>query len=237
MTHRSPDLLQTEEPFTLSERRSSSDSNKASSGEVSPYDNNSPVLSERRGEPGSPGSEQLFRVPEQYSLVGQVAGWSREPGAETWGSKGEPMTYVSLAFFPPKIAVCPWTVFFFFFFFFFNLCQEKPAIFGSMLVENGPHWPISYNTIHITSMSLMSGFWIWTLVCLKVSFFLPVVQKNYEDACLLMLFDFSFVCHCVCGGVWPCFAPSRRCVGGACEHLGDVAQYSETVAQWPTIRR
>ncbi|XP_070786783.1 rho GTPase-activating protein 6-like isoform X3 [Enoplosus armatus] len=83
----SPDLLQTEEPFTLSERRSSSDSTKASSGEVSPYDNNSPVLSERRGEPGSPGSEQLFRVPEHYTLVGQVAGWSREPGADTWGAK------------------------------------------------------------------------------------------------------------------------------------------------------
>ncbi|XP_045911750.1 rho GTPase-activating protein 6-like isoform X2 [Micropterus dolomieu] len=83
----SPDLLPTEEPFTLSECRSSSDSNKASSGEVSPYDNNSPVLSERRGEPGSPGGEQLFRVPEQYSLVGQVAAWSREPGADTWGTK------------------------------------------------------------------------------------------------------------------------------------------------------
>lgn len=85
----SPDLLQSEEPFTLSERRSSSDSNKASSGEVSPYDNNSPVLSERRGEAGSPAGEQLFRVPEQYSVVGQVAGWSREPGADTWGSKEE----------------------------------------------------------------------------------------------------------------------------------------------------
>uniref|UniRef100_A0A8P4GJZ4 Rho GTPase activating protein 6 n=1 Tax=Dicentrarchus labrax TaxID=13489 RepID=A0A8P4GJZ4_DICLA len=84
----SPDLLQTEEPFTLSERRSSSDSNKASSGEVSPYDNNSPVLSERRGEPGSPGSERLCRVPEQYTLVGQVAGWNREPGSDTlWGTK------------------------------------------------------------------------------------------------------------------------------------------------------
>ncbi|XP_040888471.1 rho GTPase-activating protein 6-like isoform X3 [Toxotes jaculatrix] len=84
----SPDLLQSEEPFTLSERRSSSDSNKASSGEVSPYDNNSPVLSERRGEPESPGSEQLFRVPEQYTLVGQVSGWGREPGAaDTWGTK------------------------------------------------------------------------------------------------------------------------------------------------------
>ncbi|KAL6115403.1 arhgap6 [Pungitius sinensis] len=84
----SPDLLQSEESFSLGERRSSSDSNKVSSGEVSPYDNNSPVLSERRGgEPGSPGGESLFCVPEQYALVGQVAGWSREPGADTWGSK------------------------------------------------------------------------------------------------------------------------------------------------------
>ncbi|KAL3999374.1 nuclear factor, interleukin 3 regulated [Sarotherodon galilaeus] len=80
-----PDLLQPEEPFALSERHSSSDSNKASSGEVSPYDNNSPVLSERRGEPGSPASEQLYRVPEQYSLVGQT-------GAVTWGYKGERCT-------------------------------------------------------------------------------------------------------------------------------------------------
>ncbi|KAK9524007.1 hypothetical protein VZT92_017878 [Zoarces viviparus] len=80
----SPDLLQSEESFSLSERRSSSDSNKVSSGEVSPYDNNSPILSERRGEPGS---EPLFCVPEQYTLVGQVAGWSRELGADTWGSK------------------------------------------------------------------------------------------------------------------------------------------------------
>ncbi|XP_041834223.1 rho GTPase-activating protein 6-like isoform X3 [Melanotaenia boesemani] len=83
----SPDLLQSEEPFNLNEHHSSSDSNKVSSGEVSPYDNNSPVLNERRGEPGSPGGDQNFRVPEQYSVVGQVAGWSRESGADTWGSK------------------------------------------------------------------------------------------------------------------------------------------------------
>ncbi|XP_030010336.1 rho GTPase-activating protein 6 isoform X2 [Sphaeramia orbicularis] len=83
----SPDLLQSEEPFALSERRSSSDSNKASSGEVSPYDNNSPVLSERRGEAGSPGSEQLFRVPEQFTLTGQVSGWNKEAGADTWAAK------------------------------------------------------------------------------------------------------------------------------------------------------
>lgn len=53
MNHRSSDLLQTEEPYTPSECRSSSDSNKVSSGEVSPYDNNSPVMSERRAEPDS----------------------------------------------------------------------------------------------------------------------------------------------------------------------------------------
>ncbi|XP_076008575.1 rho GTPase-activating protein 6-like isoform X2 [Genypterus blacodes] len=74
----SPDLLQPEEPFALSERRSSSDSNKVSSGEVSPYDNNSPVLSERRGE----------LVPEQYTVVGQVSGWSSEHGADSWAAKG-----------------------------------------------------------------------------------------------------------------------------------------------------
>ncbi|XP_055083312.1 rho GTPase-activating protein 6-like isoform X3 [Periophthalmus magnuspinnatus] len=83
------DLHQPEEPFTLSERRSSSDSNKASSGEVSPYDNNSPVLSERR-EGGSPGNEALFRIPEQ--LPGQGHNWNKEKEtiseehANIWGT-------------------------------------------------------------------------------------------------------------------------------------------------------
>lgn len=93
---RSPDLLQPEEPFTLSERRSSSDSNKASSGEVSPYDNNSPVLSDRR-EAGSPGNDQLFRIPEQYNLTGQVAGWNREGGAETLSAKGRKWLSIELS--------------------------------------------------------------------------------------------------------------------------------------------
>ncbi|XP_056882463.1 rho GTPase-activating protein 6 isoform X1 [Takifugu flavidus] len=83
----SSDLLPTEEPYTLSERRSSSDSNKVSSGEVSPYDNNSPVMSERRAAPDSLDGEQTFRIPGQYGLVGQVANWNRESGAESWGSK------------------------------------------------------------------------------------------------------------------------------------------------------
>ncbi|KAM9328577.1 rho GTPase-activating protein 6-like isoform 2-T2 [Pholidichthys leucotaenia] len=85
----SPDLLQSEEHFNLSERLSSSDSNKVSSGEVSPYDNNSPILSDRRGEPGSPTSEQLFCIPEQRCLTGQSGSdtWSfKEEHANIWGT-------------------------------------------------------------------------------------------------------------------------------------------------------
>ncbi|XP_061654085.1 rho GTPase-activating protein 6 isoform X1 [Phyllopteryx taeniolatus] len=67
------DLLQAEEPFTLSERHSSSDSNKPSSGEVSPYDNNSPILSERRGEAGKPSG----------AMMGEMAAWAGESGADS----------------------------------------------------------------------------------------------------------------------------------------------------------
>ncbi|KAI4877110.1 hypothetical protein NFI96_026466, partial [Prochilodus magdalenae] len=90
----SPDLLNSEPTFSLSERRSSSDSNKVSSGEVSPYDNNSPVMSERRGGDGgsSIGSgaggalstERLFRVPEQYALVGQVTSRTKDMVSNPW---------------------------------------------------------------------------------------------------------------------------------------------------------
>ncbi|XP_038835727.1 rho GTPase-activating protein 6-like isoform X1 [Salvelinus namaycush] len=79
----SPDVLRSEDPFSLSERRSSSDSNKVSSGELSPYDNNSPILSEHPGEGTSPGSEQ-------YTLVRQVAGRTRDThGSNPWVSKEE----------------------------------------------------------------------------------------------------------------------------------------------------
>ncbi|XP_058237212.1 rho GTPase-activating protein 6 isoform X2 [Hemibagrus wyckioides] len=93
------ELLNSEASLSLSECRSSSDSNKASSGEVSPYDNNSPVLSERRGgdlpkesEVHSgrvQSTERLFCVPEQYSLVGQVTGRSRETGSNIWSPTKE----------------------------------------------------------------------------------------------------------------------------------------------------
>ncbi|XP_077582015.1 rho GTPase-activating protein 6-like isoform X2 [Stigmatopora nigra] len=74
----STDLLQSEEPFALNECHSSSDSNKASSGEVSPYDNNSPVLSERRGEAGKSGG----------TLVAGRAGESPTDGRLGAGSHG-----------------------------------------------------------------------------------------------------------------------------------------------------
>lgn len=56
---RESDLLRTEDSFSLTERSLSNDSLKASSGEVSPYDNNSPVLSDRL----------LCKYPEDSSLI------------------------------------------------------------------------------------------------------------------------------------------------------------------------
>ncbi|XP_070145845.1 rho GTPase-activating protein 6 isoform X2 [Ovis canadensis] len=65
----SPDMLRSEVSFSMGGRHSSTDSNKASSGDLSPYDNNSPVLSERSllamqedVVPG--GSEKLYKGPE-----------------------------------------------------------------------------------------------------------------------------------------------------------------------------
>ncbi|XP_056145802.1 rho GTPase-activating protein 6 [Lampris incognitus] len=67
--------LRTEESFSMSERHSSSDSNKASSGEVSPYDNNSPLLPERllcTCQGGvSPFSDCLFTFPRQRTASGR----------------------------------------------------------------------------------------------------------------------------------------------------------------------
>ncbi|XP_013874121.1 rho GTPase-activating protein 6 [Austrofundulus limnaeus] len=53
------DLLRPEDSFSLTERSLSNDSLKASSGEVSPYDNNSPVLSDRL----------LCKYPEDSSVI------------------------------------------------------------------------------------------------------------------------------------------------------------------------
>ncbi|XP_057616277.1 rho GTPase-activating protein 6 isoform X2 [Chionomys nivalis] len=74
----SPDMLQSEDvSFSMGGRHSSTDSNKASSGDISPYDNNSPVLSERsllamQEDRARGGSEKLYKVPEQYTPVGHL---------------------------------------------------------------------------------------------------------------------------------------------------------------------
>ncbi|XP_010882791.1 rho GTPase-activating protein 6 isoform X1 [Esox lucius] len=68
-----PGVSRNRGPISLTERRCSSDSYKASSGEVSPYDNNSPVLSERllsqAQNDSSPLSDRFFHL-----QVGQVKG-------------------------------------------------------------------------------------------------------------------------------------------------------------------
>ncbi|XP_048834315.1 rho GTPase-activating protein 6-like isoform X2 [Brienomyrus brachyistius] len=80
------------EPFSLSERLSSSDSNKASSGEVSPYDNNSPVLAEcpltqHQGEE-SPSPEQLFPTQKQCPAQLAFKAPSKKAGLAQWDIKG-----------------------------------------------------------------------------------------------------------------------------------------------------
>ncbi|XP_055469337.1 rho GTPase-activating protein 6 [Psammomys obesus] len=73
----SSDILQSEVSFSMGGRHSSTDSNKASSGDISPYDNNSPILSERsllamQEDGARGGSEKLYKGPEQYTLVGHL---------------------------------------------------------------------------------------------------------------------------------------------------------------------
>ncbi|XP_041806439.1 rho GTPase-activating protein 6-like isoform X2 [Chelmon rostratus] len=67
--HSEPGILRAQESFALTERCLSNDSIKASSGEVSPYDNNSPVLSDRL----------LCEYPEDSSLLsGRIPRLSRQ---------------------------------------------------------------------------------------------------------------------------------------------------------------
>uniref|UniRef100_A0A673X6G4 Rho GTPase activating protein 6 n=1 Tax=Salmo trutta TaxID=8032 RepID=A0A673X6G4_SALTR len=87
-----PGMLMIEDPFSLTERRCSSDSNKASSADVSPYEINSPVLSEcllsqDQGD-SSPLSDRLFKVPEQYTLVGHVKGCTSDSHSTTHHPQG-----------------------------------------------------------------------------------------------------------------------------------------------------
>ncbi|XP_076119772.1 rho GTPase-activating protein 6 isoform X2 [Alosa pseudoharengus] len=69
-----PGLLRSDDSFSLSERHSCSDSNNVSSGEVSPYDNNSPVLTDRLLSPESCEEDSRPRRPDKLSQEGPVSG-------------------------------------------------------------------------------------------------------------------------------------------------------------------
>lgn len=86
---REPGLLRPENSFSLTERCLSDDSLKASSGEVSPYDNNSPVLSDRL----------LCKYPGDNSLISErVPRHSRQSKLHSKDGSGSP----SPTFFPDK---------------------------------------------------------------------------------------------------------------------------------------
>lgn len=79
-------MLPSEGPFSVGGRHSSTDSNKASSGDLSPYDNSSPVLSERsllamQEDAGPGGSEKLFKGLEQDLLVGHLTSSKSREGS------------------------------------------------------------------------------------------------------------------------------------------------------------
>ncbi|XP_068538961.1 rho GTPase-activating protein 6 isoform X2 [Anas acuta] len=87
----SPEMLRSEGSYSTGERHSSTDSNKASSGDVSPYDNNSPVLSERSlmatQEEVARSPDKLYRVPEQYTLVGHLQPKTKENSSASQAGK------------------------------------------------------------------------------------------------------------------------------------------------------
>ncbi|XP_061854782.1 rho GTPase-activating protein 6 isoform X2 [Colius striatus] len=88
----SPEMLRSEGSYSTGGRHSSTDSNKASSGDVSPYDNNSPVLSERSlmamQEEVARSPDKLYKVPEQYTLVGHLQPKIKENSSASQTEKG-----------------------------------------------------------------------------------------------------------------------------------------------------
>ncbi|XP_062982444.1 rho GTPase-activating protein 6 isoform X2 [Elgaria multicarinata webbii] len=96
----SPEILQSEGSFSMEGRHSSIDSNRASSGDISPYDNNSPVLSERSllgmQDDMSLSSDKLFKVPEQCTLVSNFQPKSRENSLGSWLGKDASEDYFDI---------------------------------------------------------------------------------------------------------------------------------------------
>ncbi|XP_062457126.1 rho GTPase-activating protein 6 isoform X1 [Rhea pennata] len=87
----SPEMLQSEGSYSTGGRHSSTDSNKASSGDVSPYDNNSPVLSERSlvatQEEVALSPDKVYKVPEQYMLGGHLQPKTKENSSASLAGK------------------------------------------------------------------------------------------------------------------------------------------------------
>ncbi|XP_075708863.1 rho GTPase-activating protein 6 isoform X2 [Rhinoderma darwinii] len=85
----SPELLTSEGSFSIEGRHSSTDSNKASSGDVSPYDNNSPVLSDRSATARQENSsEQILKTAEHHTLVSHLLSKSKENASAQSCPKG-----------------------------------------------------------------------------------------------------------------------------------------------------
>ncbi|XP_040280924.1 rho GTPase-activating protein 6 isoform X2 [Bufo bufo] len=84
----SPELLRSEGSFSLEGRHSSTDSNKASSGDVSPYDNNSPVLSDRSATARQENSsEKILKAADHHTLVSHLFSQTKENASAPWCSK------------------------------------------------------------------------------------------------------------------------------------------------------
>ncbi|KAM4048087.1 rho GTPase-activating protein 6 isoform 2-T6 [Anomaloglossus baeobatrachus] len=84
----SPELLRSEGSFSIDGRHSSTDSNKASSGDVSPYDNNSPVLSDRSATARQENSsEKILKAADHQTLVSHLLSKTKENASAPWCPK------------------------------------------------------------------------------------------------------------------------------------------------------
>ncbi|XP_077783636.1 rho GTPase-activating protein 6 isoform X1 [Podarcis muralis] len=96
-----PEMLQSEGSFSMEGRHPSIDSNRASSGDISPYDNNSPVLSERsllamQDDMALTSESKLFKVPEQCTLISSLHPKSRENSLGSWFGKDASEDYFDI---------------------------------------------------------------------------------------------------------------------------------------------
>ncbi|KAG8587113.1 hypothetical protein GDO81_005576 [Engystomops pustulosus] len=84
----SPELLRSDGSFSIEGRHSSTDSNKASSGDVSPYDNNSPILSDRSATARQENSaEKFLKAADHHTLVSHLLSKTKENASAPWCSK------------------------------------------------------------------------------------------------------------------------------------------------------